>query len=54
MLATALPPPPVANISGKNFLDALFILKVPLETEAPQLFYASYAPALILARGLTY
>jgi hypothetical protein len=32
MLATALPPP-LANISGKHFLGALFcILKVPLET----------------------
>jgi hypothetical protein len=30
MLATALPP--VANISGKHFLGALFILKVPLES----------------------
>jgi hypothetical protein len=41
MLATALPPPPVANISGKHFLGALFILKVPLETRhAPQLFEA--------------
>ena len=39
------PPPPVANISGKIFLGALFIPKVPLETGAPpQLFYASYAP----------
>jgi hypothetical protein len=37
-------PAPVANISGKNFLGALFILKVPLETRVPQLFDASYAP----------
>ena len=35
MLATGLSPPPVANILGENFLDALFFLKVPLETEAP-------------------
>ena len=42
MLATALPPRPLANISGKHFLGALFILKVPLETRAPppQLFEA--------------
>jgi hypothetical protein len=48
------PPPTVANISGKNFLGALFIPKVPLETDAPQLFDASYAPAyyLILFRYL--
>jgi hypothetical protein len=40
------PPPPGANISWKNFLAALFIPKVPLETGAPppQLFDASYAP----------
>jgi hypothetical protein len=36
MLATALPP--VANISGKHFLVALFILKVPLETRAAPAF----------------
>jgi hypothetical protein len=40
MLATALPPPPLANISGKHFLGVLFILKVPLETRPPQLFEA--------------
>jgi hypothetical protein len=44
----APPPPPVANISGINFLGALFILKVPLETGAPQLFDASYAPGWLL------
>ena len=38
MLSTALPP--VANIPGKHFLGALFILKVPLETRLPQLFEA--------------
>jgi hypothetical protein len=35
------------NISGKNFLGALFIPKMLLETGAPpppRLFYASYAP----------
>jgi hypothetical protein len=37
------PPSPVANISEKNFLGALFFRKVPLETGAPQLFDASYA-----------
>jgi hypothetical protein len=51
-----LPPPsPVANISGKNFLDALFIPKVPLETGAPpQIFDASYAPVPVaqLVRAL--
>ena len=36
MLATALPP--VANISVKHFLGALFILKVPLETSPPPTF----------------
>jgi hypothetical protein len=32
------PPPPVANISVKHFLGALFILKVPLETRRPPTF----------------
>jgi hypothetical protein len=50
----SFPNPTVANISVKNFLGALFIPKVPLETDAPQLFDASYAPAyyLILFRYL--
>jgi hypothetical protein len=38
MLATALPP--VARLSVKHFLGALFILKVLLETRPPQLFEA--------------
>jgi hypothetical protein len=37
--------PPVVNISGKNFLDALFFRKVPLKAWSPQLLEASYAPA---------
>jgi hypothetical protein len=44
MLATALLPFPVANISGKNFLGALFILKVPLETEPPPNFFILPTP----------
>jgi hypothetical protein len=36
-LTSALPPP-VANISGKNCLGALFFRKVPLETGAPPNF----------------
>ena len=36
--------PPVAKISGKKFLDALFIRKVPLKACPPQLLEASYAP----------
>jgi hypothetical protein len=43
------PPPPVANISGKDFSGALFIPKVPLETGAHQSFDASYAPASFTA-----
>jgi hypothetical protein len=36
--------PPVANISGKKILDALFFRKVPLKAWPPQLLEASYAP----------
>jgi hypothetical protein len=40
-----LSPPPVANISGKNFLGALFnIPKCPWKLVPPQSFDASYAP----------
>jgi hypothetical protein len=35
--------PPVANFSGKKFLDAFFIRKVPLKAWPPQLLEASYA-----------
>jgi hypothetical protein len=46
MLATALPP--VANISGKHFLVALFILKVPLETRAPPRFLKLLSLSIVL------
>jgi hypothetical protein len=48
MLATALPPPPLANISGKHFLGALFILKVPLETRAPPNFLKLLSLSIVL------
>jgi hypothetical protein len=41
------PPPPVANISGKKVLGALFNRKVPLEAWPHQLLDASYAPGYI-------
>jgi hypothetical protein len=36
--------PPVANISGENVLDALFILKVPLETAPSPNFFMLPTP----------
>jgi hypothetical protein len=55
-------PPPVANISGKNFLGALFNTlksKVPLEAGAPpppppQTFDASYAPGAPVVTQYAY
>ena len=38
------PPPPVANFSGKKFLDALFYSESAPQSLAPQLLEASYAP----------
>jgi hypothetical protein len=35
------------EVAKKNVLRALFFLKVPLKACPPQLFEASYAPALI-------
>ena len=40
-----VPPPRRQHLRG-NFSGALFTRKVPLETGAPQLFDASYAPVL--------
>ena len=37
-------PPPVANISGKKILDALFYSESAPQDLAPQLLEASYAP----------
>jgi hypothetical protein len=37
--------PPVANFSGKKFLDALFYSESAPQSLAPQLLEASYAPA---------
>ena len=41
-----LSPPPIGNISEKNFLGALFIQKVPLETGATQLFLCFLCPCI--------
>ena len=38
-------PPPVANISGKKFLDVLFYSKSAPQSLPPQLLEPSYAPA---------
>jgi hypothetical protein len=48
--------PPVANITGKKFLDALFIRKVPLKAcPPPQLLVdASYAPVYENIRLFVY